>query len=63
MPHSTANWHWKNKNCTPWAKSWFERELASVSVTGDKPEETVRVSSVSEVDGDCEIGQRKSKYV
>ena len=31
MPFSTANWHWKNKNVTPWAKAWFERELVAVA--------------------------------
>lgn len=62
MAASTANWHWKNKNVTPWAKQWFERELTSLVVKGDSGEE-VSVSEVVEVDGDVELGQRKSKYV
>ncbi|EKM55032.1 uncharacterized protein PHACADRAFT_255354 [Phanerochaete carnosa HHB-10118-sp] len=62
MAVSTANWHWKNKNVTPWAKNWFERELTTVSVKGDGEEE-VFVSEVAEVDGDVELGQRKSKLL
>ena len=33
MPLSTANWHWKNKNVTAWAKGWFEKELVAIRVT------------------------------
>ncbi|EGN95743.1 hypothetical protein SERLA73DRAFT_60426 [Serpula lacrymans var. lacrymans S7.3] len=63
MPASTANWHWKNKNVTPWAKTWFERELTSVTIQGDGSEEKVSITSVIEVDGDVELGQRKSKLI
>ncbi len=62
MAPSTANWHWKNKTVTPWAKQWFERELTSVRVSGEGTEE-VGVEHVEEVDGDVELGQRKSKCV
>ena len=62
MPASTANWHWKNKNVTPWAKTWFQRELTTISIKSDDEQE-VFISSVVEVDGDVELGQRKSKYV
>ena len=62
MSHTTANWHWKNKNIGPWARQWFQRELTAISITGDG-EESVQISDVTEVDGDVELGQRKSKYV
>lgn len=62
MAPSTANWHWKNKTVTPWAKSWFERELATLSVKGEGSEE-VGVAEIIEFDGDVELGQRKSKCV
>ncbi|KZT02340.1 uncharacterized protein LAESUDRAFT_752231 [Laetiporus sulphureus 93-53] len=62
MPASTANWHWKNKTVTPWAKAWFERELPTISVKGDG-EENVSISKVVDVDGDVELGQRKSKLI
>lgn len=63
LPPTTANWHWKNKNVTPWGKQWFERELKDLSVTGDKEGEIVTISKVFDVEGDLELGQRKSKYV
>ncbi|KAH7921379.1 hypothetical protein BV22DRAFT_1019489 [Leucogyrophana mollusca] len=63
MPSSTANWHWKNKNVSPWAKTWFERELTTIVVQNDGSEEKVAISSVREVDGDVELGQRKSKLI
>ncbi|KAL0946497.1 hypothetical protein HGRIS_012715 [Hohenbuehelia grisea] len=61
LPPSTANWHWKNKNVTRWAKEWFERELLSVTITDTEGD--IRVSRVTEVDGDVELGQRKSKLI
>jgi activator of HSP90 ATPase len=63
LPPSTANWHWKNKNVTRWSRDWFEQELLSISVTGINQGEVVSVSSIVNVDGDVELGQRKSKYV
>lgn len=62
MSHTTANWHWKNKNIGSWAKQWFQRELTAISITGDG-DESVQIIDVTEVDGDVELGQRKSKYV
>jgi len=63
MPSTTANWHWKNKNVTRWAKEWFERELTSITIKGEKDGESVTISEIKEVDGDVELGQRKSKSV
>lgn len=63
LPPSTANWHWKNKNVTDWGREWFERELVSISVQGDKEGDVVSVSTVTEVEGDIELGQRKSKLI
>jgi activator of HSP90 ATPase len=63
LPPSTANWHWKNKNITPWGKEWFERELPTLSVAGDNENEMVSISKVTDVDGDIELGQRKSKLI
>ncbi|CAE6519206.1 unnamed protein product [Rhizoctonia solani] len=61
MSTSTANWHWKNKNVTPWAKTWFEQELVTISHLENGSE--VKITGVNEVDGDCELGQRKSKLI
>ncbi|KAH9484431.1 hypothetical protein JR316_0003913 [Psilocybe cubensis] len=63
LPPSTANWHWKNKNVTRWGTEWFERELPTITITGDTEGESVSISQVTEVDGDIELGQRKSKLI
>ncbi|KAF8623342.1 hypothetical protein AX15_006417 [Amanita polypyramis BW_CC] len=63
MAPTTANWHWKNKNVTRWSKEWFERELVTISVTGDKEGESASISAVTDVAGDVELGQRKSKLI
>jgi activator of HSP90 ATPase len=63
LPPSTANWHWKNKNVSRWGKEWFERELCTLTVTGDADKEIVTISKVTDVEGDIELGQRKSKCV
>ncbi|EDR03222.1 uncharacterized protein LACBIDRAFT_192730 [Laccaria bicolor S238N-H82] len=63
LPPSTANWHWKNKNITRWGQEWFERELTTISIQGDKEGEVISISKVTEVDGDIELGQRKSKLI
>jgi len=62
MSQTTANWHWKNKNIAPWAKQWFQRELVAITITGDG-DESVQITDVTEVDGDVELGQRKSKLI
>lgn len=62
MAYSTANWHWKNKTVTPWAKEWFERELVSIRVEGSDGA-VASIERVISVDGDVELGRRKSKYV
>lgn len=48
------------QNVTPWSKDWFERELPTVEVKGEG-EEVVSISEVTNIDGDVELGQRKSK--
>ncbi|KAF9792814.1 activator of Hsp90 ATPase [Thelephora terrestris] len=62
MSNTTANWHWKNKNIGPWARQWFQRELVAITITGDG-DESVQVTGVTDVDGDVELGQRKSKLI
>ncbi|TFK30275.1 hypothetical protein FA15DRAFT_663667 [Coprinopsis marcescibilis] len=62
LPPSTANWHWKNKNVTPWAKDWLKSELSTLSVEGTNSE-SVSISEVTSVEGDAELGQRKSKLL
>ncbi|KDQ14543.1 hypothetical protein BOTBODRAFT_110127 [Botryobasidium botryosum FD-172 SS1] len=63
MPFSTANWHWKTKTISPWARSWFEAELPTVIYTTDDGAVTAGVAKVTAVEGDVELGQRKSKLI
>lgn len=58
---ASPNWHWKSKLVTPWAKSWFEQEL-KITVQGDGDQQ-VSVTDVQVLDGDVELGQRKSKLI
>ncbi|KAN0077112.1 Activator of Hsp90 ATPase [Tylopilus felleus] len=62
MPRTTANWHWKNKNVTAWAKDWFQEKLTKIVIQGDAGE-SIKVTSTSWLDGDVELGQRKSKLI
>jgi len=62
MPASTANWHWKEKNITPWGKEWFERELVTITIKGDG-DEVISIAEVTDFEGDVEVKQRKSKII
>lgn len=61
MSSTTANWHWKNKQLNQWGAAWFERELETVQVSEGKAK--VGVAKVTDVDGDVELGRRKSKLI
>lgn len=39
----------------PWAKAWFETNLTGITADG------VSIDSVTDVEGDAELGMRKSK--
>ncbi|KAK4701521.1 activator of Hsp90 ATPase protein 1, partial [Phenoliferia sp. Uapishka_3] len=51
------NWHWRTKSVEPWAKEWWKKELTGVEASG------VSISEVKDVEGDAELGMRKSKLV
>ncbi|KAH8917891.1 hypothetical protein BT69DRAFT_1268502 [Atractiella rhizophila] len=51
-----VNWHWRNKDCTKWSQEWFKNEL----LLSEGP---VRIESVGEIEGLCELGMRKAKVV
>ncbi|KAK9768022.1 Co-chaperone [Basidiobolus ranarum] len=53
------NWHWTEKNCAPWAKEYFSRELRDIEAS-DKGI-SVKTTSVTEVIGDVDLNQRKGK--
>ncbi|ORX94476.1 hypothetical protein K493DRAFT_315460 [Basidiobolus meristosporus CBS 931.73] len=55
------NWHWTEKNCAPWAKQYFARELKDL--TAEENGITVKTTSVTKVDGDVDLNQRKGKIL
>lgn len=57
MSSGIKNWHWRSKDCRPWAASWFKAELPQVSTS------KTRIVSVKDVEGDADVGMRKSKLV
>ncbi|KAG0055333.1 hypothetical protein BGZ83_008973 [Gryganskiella cystojenkinii] len=55
------NWHWVDKNCINWAKTYFETELADV--TAESEGNSVRTLAVTSVTGDVDVNQRKGKII
>ncbi len=59
--HNPNNWHWVNKDVSPWTKQWFEDNVTSI-----KAEEggvTAKVDKVISMDGDVDVSQRKGKVI
>lgn len=56
------NWHWVDKNCIDWTKVYFNEKLVGVKVsTADGKD--AHVDSISSVEGDVEVCQRKGKVI
>lgn len=60
--HNPNNWHWVDKNCIGWAREYFGEKLKGLN-TGDVSGKFAEVTSVSSVEGDCEVNQRKGKAI
>ena len=59
--HNPNNWHWVNKDASPWAKQWFEDNLTKLEAKdGDV---TAKISKVISMDGDVDVSQRKGKVI
>lgn len=59
--HNPNNWHWVNKDASPWAKQWFEDNLTIIEAKeGDA---TAKISKVVSMDGDVDVAQRKGKVI
>lgn len=56
------NWHWVDKNCIDWAKQYFNENLIGLRANGDDGT-YVAVDSVSSIEGDVEVCQRKGKVI
>lgn len=58
--HNPGNWHWTSKDCRPWAKSWFEKELL---IEAFDKKAKVATDKLQESTGDCDIAMRKGKII
>ncbi|AAW40882.1 chaperone activator, putative [Cryptococcus deneoformans JEC21] len=54
-------YHWRNKNCAPFAYDWIKQSLPGLKV--DDGQQSAEISSVTSVSGDCDLGQRKGKLL
>jgi len=59
--HNPNNWHWVNKDVSPWARNYLEGELAEVSAEQDGV--TAKIDKVVSMDGDVDVSQRKGKVI
>ncbi|CAH2352083.1 hsp90 co-chaperone Aha1p [[Candida] railenensis] len=55
------NWHWVDKNCIDWTRNYFNEKLVKLSAEDES--KTVEVASVSSIEGDVEVCQRKGKVI
>ncbi|KAF9095190.1 hypothetical protein BGX23_000884 [Mortierella sp. AD031] len=61
MSRNVNNWHWVDKNCINWAKTYFETELSGVSAEANGA--SVKTVAVTSVTGDVDVNQRKGKII
>lgn len=59
--HNPNNWHWVDKNCLPWSKEYFQKEI--IDTTFENDELKVSLDNVSSITGDCDVTQRKGKVL
>ena len=59
--HNPNNWHWVDKNCIDWTKVYFNQNLVGLSVSENDQE--AKIESVSSLEGDVEVCQRKGKVI
>lgn len=59
--HNPNNWHWVNKDVSPWAKNYLSEKLCAISA--EENGATANVSSVVSMDGDVDVSQRKGKVI
>lgn len=59
--HNPNNWHWVNKDTSPWAKQWLSDGIKEI-----KAEEggvTAQLDKLISMDGDVDVNQRKGKVI
>ncbi|KAK3394946.1 activator of Hsp90 ATPase [Podospora didyma] len=59
--HNPNNWHWVNKDASPWARQWLEERLPKIEAKdGDV---SAKISKIVSMDGDVDVAQRKGKVM
>src|SRR6266516_5050527 len=59
--HNPNNWHWVNKDVSPWAKTYLEDNLCTIKAEEDGV--TAQVDKLISMDGDVDVNQRKGKVI
>lgn len=59
--HNPNNWHWVNKEVSPWAKEYLEKSLVGLSASEDGG--SAKVVKLLSMDGDVDVSQRKGKVI
>ncbi|KAF4216303.1 hypothetical protein CNMCM8980_008338 [Aspergillus fumigatiaffinis] len=59
--HNPNNWHWVNKDASPWAKNYLKEKLRTLSAEEDGV--SVKISNLLTMDGDVDVSQRKGKVI
>ncbi|RMZ91638.1 hypothetical protein DV736_g1135, partial [Chaetothyriales sp. CBS 134916] len=59
--HNPNNWHWVNKDATPWARDFIDSQITGISAEEDGV--SAKVSKLTSLDGDVEVSQRKGKVI
>ncbi|KAG5517926.1 hypothetical protein PMAC_000381 [Pneumocystis sp. 'macacae'] len=55
-----GNWHWTSKDCRPWTKSYFAKELI---VSAEKNGIFASITKLTECTGDVDVSMRKGKII
>ena len=59
--HNPNNWHWVNKDVSPWARSYLDEALTKVQA--EDGEVKVKIEKIQSMDGDVDVSQRKGKVI
>ncbi|KAF5093460.1 hypothetical protein D0Z03_002404 [Geotrichum reessii] len=59
--HNPNNWHWVDKNCIDWSRTYFKEKLTEISASAGTT--TAKISGVKSCEGDVDVCQRKGKVL
>jgi len=59
--HNPNNWHWVNKDVSPYAREWLDKEL--IGLEAEDNGVTAKIDGIASMDGDVDVSQRKGKVI